>query len=144
MNDKMPQLGLMLPGELAGVGLDETIGVAEHAEANGFDAVWKEETSGTNTFVTLGAIARTTSSIQLGTGIANVFSRSPTLLAMSAATLDELSDGRTILGLGVSSPPLIEQWHGTEYERPLRRLRETIEILRQAFAGETDSRIRCQ
>ena len=136
MND-VPNLGVMLPGELTGINLAETIQIAQLAEANGFDSVWKEETSGTNTFMTLSAIARTTSSIELGTGVANVFSRSPTFLAMSAATLDELSGGRTLLGLGVSSPPLIEGWHGIDYERPLRRLRETIEILRQAFTERT-------
>lgn len=133
----IPNLGVMLPGELTGVGLNETIDIAQIAEANGFDSVWKEETSGTNTFMTLSAIAQSTTSITLGTGVANVFSRSPTLLAMSAATLDELSNGRTLLGLGTSSPPLIEGWHGVAHEQPLRRLRETIEILRQAFTEQT-------
>jgi alkanesulfonate monooxygenase SsuD/methylene tetrahydromethanopterin reductase-like flavin-dependent oxidoreductase (luciferase family) len=85
----------------------------------------------------LSSIAATTETINLGTAITNVFSRPPALIAMSAATLDMLSDGRTVLGLGVSTEPVIESWYGQSYERPLRRTRELIEVLRAMFREET-------
>jgi alkanesulfonate monooxygenase SsuD/methylene tetrahydromethanopterin reductase-like flavin-dependent oxidoreductase (luciferase family) len=80
--------------------------------------------------MSLSVVANSTTDIALGTGVANVYSRSPALLGMSAATLDRLSGGRARLGLGVSSPTLVEEWHGLAYEQPLRRLRESIEIVR--------------
>ncbi|MFQ3318545.1 MAG: putative F420-dependent oxidoreductase [Natronomonas sp.] len=133
----MAQLGLVVPDELAGFSIDEMVTIAQRAEQRGYHSIWKGETSGTNSFMVLGAIARETEDIRLGTGIANVFSRSPTLLGMSGATLNALSDGRAILGLGVSSPPIVEEWHGQAYERPLRRAREAIEIIRQVLDGDT-------
>jgi len=129
----MSNVGLVLPSRLYGFDVDETITVAQIADESGFHSLWRGEASAYNTFTLLGVIARETHSVQLGTGIANVFSRSPALLGISAVTLDALSKGRTILGLGVSSPPLVERWHGMEYDEPLRRLRETIEILHDLF-----------
>lgn len=133
----MVDIGLMLPDEAFGLTVEDTIRFAKHAEYAGFDSVWKGEASWGNGPMTLAPIARETDVITLGTGIANVFSRTPALLAMSGATLDSLSDGRTVLGLGVSAPPVVEDFHGLSFERPLRRMRETIEILQQAFEGET-------
>lgn len=133
----MTALGLMLPDEAAGMTPDQTIRFARRAENAGFHSVWKGEASWGNGPVVLGAIARETDEIQLATGIANVFSRTPSLLAMTASTLDALSGERTILGLGVSSPPVVEEWHGLEFDRPLRRMRETIEIIRETFDGGT-------
>ncbi len=74
--------------------------------------------------------------IGVGTGIVNVFSRSPALVAQTAATLDELSGGRVWLGLGTSGPLVIEQWHGVPYKKPLQRTREYIEIIRLVLSGE--------
>lgn len=133
----MPQVGIALPDEFRETPLSRTVEFARRAEDAGFDAVWKGETSGSNGFMVLAAVAQHTDSIRLGTGIANVFSRSPSLLGMSAVTLGELSEGRAVLGLGVSTKPIVEDWHGIEYRRPLRRLRETIEILRQVMSGGT-------
>jgi 5,10-methylenetetrahydromethanopterin reductase len=133
----MVNLGLMLPDEAFDLTVDDTVHFAKYAEEAGFDSVWKGEASWGNGPMTLAAIARETDDITLGTGIANVFSRTPALLAMSGATLDDLSDGRTVLGLGVSAPPVVEEFHGLSFERPLRRMRETIEILQQAFEGDT-------
>lgn len=129
----MPSIAVKIPDELGNVELQDTIQVAKQAEAAGIHSVWKGETSGTNTFMALSAIAQETESVKLATGIANVFSRSPVLLAMSAATLDELSNGRAILGLGTSSDTLIEQWHGMEFSRPVSRVRETTEIVRAFY-----------
>jgi F420-dependent oxidoreductase-like protein len=127
----MVDVALVVPDELFGFGLDETISIAKRAENAGFHSVWKGEASASSSFTTLGAIARETDEIRLATGIANVYSRSPALLAMEAATLDSLSEGRAILGLGTSSAPLVEGWHGMAFDRPLRRTRETIEVVRQ-------------
>jgi alkanesulfonate monooxygenase SsuD/methylene tetrahydromethanopterin reductase-like flavin-dependent oxidoreductase (luciferase family) len=77
-----------------------------------------------------------TKRIKLATGIANVFSRSAGVLAMSAATLDEISEGRVILGLGTSGKVVVENFHGVPYEKPLTRLRETVGILRALWRGE--------
>ena len=131
----MVDLGLMLPDEAFGLTIDETIHFAKRAENAGFSSVWKGEASWGNGTMTLSAIARETDEIILGTGIANIYSRTPALLGMSGATLDALSGGRTILGLGVSTKPVVEDFHGIPFDRPLRRMRETIEILQQTFEG---------
>lgn len=131
----MTQLGLALPDYIWDVDVEGSIELAQTAEGAGFDSLWKGETTAINSFMTLSAVAGETEEIELGTGIANVYSRTPALLGMSAASLDRLSDGRANLGLGVSSPPIIETWHGQAYDRPLRRTRETIEIVRQVLDG---------
>ena len=133
----MVDVGLMVPDEAGGFAPEETIRFARRAEAAGFHSVWKGEASWGNGPMTLAAIARETDEIRLATGVANVYSRTPSLLAMTGGTLESLSGGRTILGLGVSSEPVVERWHGLAFERPLRRTRETVEILRDAFDGGT-------
>lgn len=133
----MSKLGFALPDELRDTSLSRTVEYARMAERQGFNSVWKGETSGSNGLMVLSAVAQRTGHVKLGTGIANVYSRSPTLLGMSAVTLDELSGGRAVLGIGVSSPPLVEDWHGMDYDQPLRRSREVIEILRQCYEGDT-------
>jgi F420-dependent oxidoreductase-like protein len=110
--------------------------LARVAEASGLDGVWVPEAFGSDAFTLLGAIAAHTSRLRLATGIVNTFSRSPALLAQTFATLDELSNGRVTIGLGVSGPQVIERWHGVKFERPLRRMREVVEIVRLALAGE--------
>jgi F420-dependent oxidoreductase-like protein len=108
---------------------------ARGAEGHGYDALFVPEAWGRDAFVTLGALARVTERITLGTGIVNVYSRTPALLAMAAITLDELSGGRAILGLGTSGQRVVEGWHGVPMTRPLRRLRETTEAVRAIVAG---------
>lgn len=129
-------IGLKVPDELGNVSLEDTLRIARKADAAGAHSVWKGETSGTNTFMVLSAIARETEHVQLGTGIANVFSRTPILLAMSAATLDELSGDRAILGLGTSSDVLVKTWHSMEFERPLTRTIETTDIVRAFYVDD--------
>jgi len=133
----MLELGFALPDELRDTSLSRTVDFAQMAERQGFDSVWKGETSGSNGLMVLSAVAQQTDRVRLGTGIANVYSRSPALLGMSSVTLDELSGGRAVLGIGVSAPPLVEDWHDMAYDRPLRRTREAMEIIRQCYEGGT-------
>lgn len=118
-----------LPGT-AGVEL------AQRAEAVGYGTVLVAETWGREAFGRLGYLAAATDRVDLGTGIVPVHSRSPALLAQAIATLDELSGGRAVLGLGLSSSAVVENWHGMSFEPALRRQRETIEIVRAALSGK--------
>ncbi|MBI5949638.1 MAG: LLM class flavin-dependent oxidoreductase [Chloroflexi bacterium] len=106
------------------------------AEEVGVEACFTAETWGRDQFSLLTQIALQTSKIKLGTGIAPVFGRSPAVLAMTAATLDELSGGRVILGLGTSGSRVIEHWHGEKFEKPLQRLKEYSEIINLIVSGE--------
>lgn len=105
------------------------------AEQAGFGCVWKGEANGREPMVQLAAMAARTHRIQLGTAVHHVYSRTPVTLAMQAATLNELSGGRLILGLGVANP-VIAAWHGDTFDRPLARLREYVQVLRAAHSGE--------
>lgn len=109
----------------------DAIDLTRRAEALGYDSVWVPEAWGIDAVSVLGALASHTERIRLGTGILNVFSRTPALLGQTAATLDALSSGRFILGLGTSGPQVVAGWHGVAFDRPLQRLRETVEIVRQ-------------
>ena len=100
------------------------------AEERGYELVLAPEAWGRDAMVVLGAIAARTSRIGIGTGIINVYSRSPALIAMAAATLDEISLGRAILGLGVSGRAVVEGWHGVTMDAPLTRLREVTDAVR--------------
>ena len=115
---------------------DEIIALAQRAEALGYTSLWVGESWGRDAFTLLSMIACHTSTIQLGTGIVPVFSRTPALIAQSIASLDIVSGGRAVLGLGTSGRMVIEQWHGEKYEGPLQRTREYISIIRSALAGE--------
>lgn len=106
------------------------------AERLGARAVWVPEAWGTDALTPLGALASRTERIGLGTGIVQLGARTPAMLAMSAASLQLLSGGRLLLGLGTSGPQVMEGWHGVPFERPLQRTRETIEILRRIVGGE--------
>jgi len=108
---------------------------ARLAEELGYHSIWIPEAWGYEQFQLLTEIALATKTLKLATGIANVFSRSAALLAMSAATLDEISGGRAILGLGTSGTIVIEHLHGVPYRKPLTRIRETIGICRTLWSG---------
>ncbi len=109
--------------------------LAEIAEERGFDAVWKGESNSTDPLVLLSAMASRTSRIKLGTAIYHVYGRSPVTLGIQAATLNDLSDGRLLLGLGVANKT-IAGWHQGTFDRPLRRVREYVEVVRQVASGE--------
>jgi F420-dependent oxidoreductase-like protein len=136
----MRRLGLYLgrlPGfDKAGLDRRELIECVRAADACGYDSFWMPEAWEREAFATLTEIAIQTERIHLGTGIINIFSRSPALIAMSAATLDEISGGRFRLGLGTSGARVIEDFHGIPYNKPLTRLRETIQIVRALLSGE--------
>jgi F420-dependent oxidoreductase-like protein len=106
------------------------------AERLGVDCVWSAEAWGHDAVTPLAFLAARTSRIRLGTGIAQVGTRTPTLVAMTAMSLSAMSENRFILGLGVSGPQVIEGWHGIRFERPIQRMRETIEIVRRVVRGE--------
>ena len=110
--------------------------LAELAEDLGYDSIWIPEAWAYEQFQLLTEIACRTKRIKLATGIANVFSRSAGLLAMSIATLDEISEGRAILGLGTSGKLVVENFHGVPYKKPLTRLKDTIHIVRALLAGQ--------
>lgn len=112
------------------------VAYARLAEDCGYHAVWMPEAFGSDVITVLGMVAGGTSRIRLATGIVNIFSRTPSLLAQTFATLDELSDGRAIIGLGTSGPIVIQNWHGMPFSKPLTRMRETVEIIRLALSGE--------
>jgi len=106
------------------------------AEENGFDAIFTAEAYGSDAFTPLAWWGRETSRVRLGTSIVQMSGRTPTSIAMHALTLDHLSGGRMILGMGVSGPQVVEGWYGQEFAKPLARTREVIDIVRQVLARE--------
>jgi len=104
-------------------------------EQAGFGAFWKGESNSTDPFVLISAIAARTNSLKLGTAIYHIYGRSAVTLGIQSATLQDLSDGRLLLGLGVANKT-IASWHNGVFDRPLRRAREYIEIVRKVAAGE--------
>jgi F420-dependent oxidoreductase-like protein len=109
--------------------------VAE-AERMGADSVWVPEFWAADALTPLAFIAASTSRIRLATGIVQLGARTPAMLAMSAQSLQVLSGGRFVLGIGTSGPQVMEGWHGVRFDRPIRRTRETIEIVRAVSAGK--------
>ena len=102
------------------------------------DSIWIPETWGMENLSMLAAVSARTAStdVNIGSSIINIFSRSPSSIAMGAATVDTLSQGRLILGLGTSSMPIVEDFHGYRFERPLQRMREYVQIIRLILAGK--------
>lgn len=109
---------------------------AKEAEELGYSAVFTAEAWGSDAFTPLAWIGAHTSRIRLGTAIAQISARAPTATAMAALTLDHLSGGRVILGLGVSGPQVVEGWYGQPFGRPLERTREYVSIVRQVLRRE--------
>ncbi|HZF52923.1 MAG TPA: LLM class flavin-dependent oxidoreductase [Polyangiaceae bacterium] len=108
---------------------------AQLADDLGYDSFWLPEAWGYEVFSLLTEVAVKTKRIRLGTGIVNVYSRSPGLLAMHAATLDEISEGRFMLGIGTSGKRVIEGFHGRPFEKPLTQVRDVIKVVRTLLAG---------
>jgi F420-dependent oxidoreductase-like protein len=120
-------------------GTPEFSETAQHviaAEQLGVDTVWSAEAWGTDAVVPLAYLAAITSRIRLASGVLQITARAAPMTAMTAMTLDHVSNGRFVLGLGVSGPQVVEGLHGQRYAKPLERLRETVAVIRQALAGE--------
>ncbi len=121
-----------------GLGLTsaQQLALVKEAEAVGYDSVWAAEAYGSDTATVLGWLAAQTSTIKIGSAIFQMPARTPAMTAMTAATLDQLSDGRVILGIGSSGPQVAEGWHGQPFAKQLARTREYVDILRMALARE--------
>jgi F420-dependent oxidoreductase-like protein len=105
-------------------------------ERLGFDSIWTAEAYGSDAITPLAYLAALTTKIKLGTGIMQIPGRTPAMCAMTTSTLDALSGGRMLVGLGLSGPQVVEGWHGVPYGSPARRTREYVEILRKIWARE--------
>lgn len=114
---------------------EEIIAIAKLADDLGYHSFWTSESWGRDAFTILAMIACHTGNIRLATGIVNIYSRTPALLAQTIASLDIISNGRAILGLGSSGKVVVEGWHGVPFNFPLARTREYIEIIRKALSG---------
>jgi F420-dependent oxidoreductase-like protein len=119
-----------------GMGPREQLEVVQEAERLGYDSVWAAEAYGSDAATVLAWLAAGTDTIKLGSGIFQMPARSPAMTAMTAATIDELSGGRMLLGIGSSGPQVAEGWHGQRFERQLQRTREYVEVVRKALARE--------
>jgi F420-dependent oxidoreductase-like protein len=121
-----------------GLGLtrEDQLAIVQEAERLDYDSVWTAEAYGSDSATILGWIAGQTTRIKIGSAIFQMPGRSPAMTAMTAATLDQLSDGRMLLGIGSSGPQVSEGWHGVRFGRQLGRTREYIEIVRKALARE--------
>ena len=129
------RLGLNL-GYFGAAAPSDTIPFVQHAESLGFHSVWTAEAYGSDSIVPLVWAAAHTSTINVGTAIMQMPARTPANTAMTAATLDLLSDGRFLLGLGLSGPQVVEGWHGEAYGKPLGKTREYVEIVREILKRE--------
>ena len=114
---------------------EDLISIAQQADQLGYHSIWIAESWGRDAFTVLTMVACHTENLRLATGIVNVFSRTPALIAQTVASLDIVSKGRAILGLGSSGRVVVENWHGVPFDSPLARTREYIDIIRKALAG---------
>ena len=130
------KLGLNLGYAPPGTNPVELVPLAQEAERLGYDSVWAAEAWGTDAVTVLAWIAALTSRIKVGSAILQIPGRTPANTAMTAATLDLMSGGRFLLGLGTSGPQVVEGWHGQAWGKPLGRTREYVEIVRAALRRE--------
>lgn len=129
----VPQrIALTLPNPM---GVNATLDQAVWAEQNGYDDVWFADT-GLDALTLAAAVAERTSKVRIGTAIIPVFSRTPPVLASTAYVLNQLSEGRFILGIGSSSHAMMEGWHGQNFTKPLTRVKETAELIKSILTGE--------
>jgi probable F420-dependent oxidoreductase len=109
---------------------------AQTIERLGYDSIWVSEVNGYDAVSVMTAVAGATSRVKIASGIVGIYLRDPLLMAMGAASVNELSDGRLVLGLGTSTPVIVEQWHGMTFDKPLVRMREYVDLVRRLMAGE--------
>lgn len=127
--------GLALPLNLA-LPVKGFVEVGQRAEAAGYDRLWAAEAGNNDAFGLLTAVALGTSTVGLATGVVPIYTRTPSLMAQCAATLQDVSDGRFTLGVGVSSKTIVERWNGVPYDKPLGRIKEYVEVVRRLLAWE--------
>jgi F420-dependent oxidoreductase-like protein len=130
------RLGLHVGYWGLGLTADEQLTLVREAESAGFDSVWAAEAYGSDAATVLAWLAASTEKIRIGSAIFQMPGRSPAMTAMTAATLDNLSNGRMILGIGSSGPQVAEGWHGQRFAKQLARTREYVAIVRKALARE--------
>src|SRR5437868_6600235 len=128
------QLGVSLGYLIPGTEPADHLQVVQEAERLGYDSVWTAEAYGSDAATVLGWLAAGTSRIRLGSAIFQIPGRSAAMTAMTAATIDELSGGRMMLGIGSSGPQVAEGWHGQRFGRQLQRTREYVSVVRKALA----------
>ena len=116
--------------------IDEVLRCSEIISNTKTDTIWIPETWGMENFSMLGAVSAKANAQKIGSSIINIYSRSPSSIAMGAATIDTLSNGRLVLGLGTSSIPIVESFHGSKFEKPLQRMKEYVEIIRLTLSGK--------
>jgi F420-dependent oxidoreductase-like protein len=130
------RLGLHVGYWGLGLEAEDQLALVREAEELGFDSVWAAEAYGSDAATVLSWLASQTKRIRIGSAIFQLPARSPAMCAMTAATLDNISDGRMILGIGASGPQVAEGWHGQRFPKQIQRTREYIEIVRRALARE--------
>src|SRR3954462_11363689 len=130
------RLGLHIGYWGLGLTSDEQLKLVREAETLGFDSVWSAEAYGSDAATVLAWLAGQTETIKLGSAIFQMPGRPPAMTAMTAVTLDQLSNGRMLLGIGSSGPQVAEGWHGQPFKGQLQRTREYVEILRMTLARE--------
>jgi len=116
--------------------VDQILECASHLSKYHPDTIWIPETWGMENFSMLSIVSQKVNSPKIGSSIINIYSRSPSLMAMGAATVDIISNGRLVLGLGTSSTPIVEDFHGMKFEKPVSRMREYVEIIRLVLSGK--------
>jgi F420-dependent oxidoreductase-like protein len=119
-----------------GIGPQDQLQLVQEAERLGYDSLWAAEAYGSDAATVLAWLAASTNEIKLGSAIFQMPARSPAMTAMTAATIDELSGGRMVLGIGSSGPQVAEGWHGQRFGHQLQRTREYVEVVRKALARE--------
>jgi F420-dependent oxidoreductase-like protein len=130
------KLGVNLAYLAMGVTAADQLRITQEAEALGYDSVWTAEAYGSDAATVLAWLAGQTTTIKLGSAIFQIPARTPAMTAMTAATIDVLSGGRMLLGIGSSGPQVAEGWHGQRFGRQLLRTREYVEVVRKALARE--------
>lgn len=128
------KLGINIGYSGAQMGLP--LDLVREVEDLGFDSIWTAEAYGSDAITPLAYLAALTTRIKLGTGIMQIPGRTPAMCAMTSSTLDALSGGRMLVGLGLSGPQVVEGWHGVPYGKPAARMREYVEILRKIWARQ--------
>ena len=116
--------------------INQVLECSEILSKTNADTIWIPETWGMENFSMLSAVSNKVKTQKIGSSIINIYSRSPSVIAMGASTVDTLSDGRLILGLGASSLPIVETFHGYKFEKPVQRMKEYVEIIRLVLSGK--------